>query len=138
MYPHNRDRRLFNTHQPLSVAASANTRESVASVEPVDQDVALPTLGTQRLRCAPKSGDSSLKQLDLFGSDGRLAKALKVVSGALRRLTIGWMYGVLPEDFSPAAALLQEGGKGRHGKDTEPDHIREDFGGVGLRLDRLK
>ncbi|KAG0380968.1 hypothetical protein BGX24_002188 [Mortierella sp. AD032] len=70
-------------------------------------------------------------------SDGRLAKALKVVSGALKRLTIGWMYGVLPEDFSPAAALLQEGGKDRHGKDTGPEHIREDFGGVGLRLDRL-
>ncbi|KAG0373172.1 hypothetical protein BGX24_012051, partial [Mortierella sp. AD032] len=70
--------------------------------------------------------------------DGQLARTLKVVSWTLKRLSIGWMHGVRPEDFSPPAALLQEGGKGRHGKDTGPYYAREDLNGVILRLDRLE
>ncbi|KAK3845676.1 MAG: hypothetical protein J3R72DRAFT_487379 [Linnemannia gamsii] len=38
----------------------------------------------------------------------------------------------------PAAALLQEGGKGHHGKDTGPCYARKDLDVVGLRLDRLE
>ncbi|KAK3845669.1 MAG: hypothetical protein J3R72DRAFT_435404 [Linnemannia gamsii] len=70
--------------------------------------------------------------------DGQLARTLKVVSGTLKRLTIGWMHGVQPEDFPPPVALLQEGEKGRHGKNTGPDHTGEDLDVVGLRLDRLE
>ncbi|KAG0275312.1 hypothetical protein BGZ95_008936 [Linnemannia exigua] len=48
------------------------------------------------------------------------------------------MASVLPEDFSPAAALLQEGEMDRHSKDTEPDYAKEERNGVELKLKRLE
>ncbi|KAG0373171.1 hypothetical protein BGX24_012050 [Mortierella sp. AD032] len=70
--------------------------------------------------------------------DGQLARTLKVVSATLKRLKIGYMAGVRPEDFSLAPAVLQEGRNDLHSKETGLYYAKEYLDGVGLRLDRLE
>ncbi|KAF9117448.1 hypothetical protein BGW39_002167, partial [Mortierella sp. 14UC] len=62
-------------------------------------------------------------------SDGRLARTLRNISGTLRRLEIGSVFDVKPEDFS--AALLQE--EHPHGYDTGLDDAEP-----GPMMDRLE
>ncbi|KAF9906049.1 hypothetical protein EC991_001057, partial [Linnemannia zychae] len=61
--------------------------------------------------------------------NGRLARALKNVSGTLRRLQIESVFDVKPEDFS--AALLQDGQHHSY-------HIGLDSAKPGLSMDRLE